>query len=125
MELLEYPLINRRNIDRDNTDVTEIGWAEGILSDERPYWLECWAENQTTCMTIFISALGIETWSSDQVMQYLLTEKLYSRTENPFYGSAQTYSYDNDLWWSANIVIGNDDNLYCDSTIPLKSYRSS
>ena len=125
MESSKYPLINRVNIDRDNTDVTEIGWAEGILSDERPYRLECWAENQTTCMTIFISALGIETWSSDQVMQYLLTEKLYSTTENPFYGSAQTYSYDNDLWWSANIVIGDDDKLYCDSTIPLKSYSSS
>ena len=125
MELSKYPLINRRNIGRDNTDVTEIGWAEGILSDERPYRLECWAENQTTYITIFISALGIETWLSDQVMRYLLTEKLYSKTENPFYGSARTYSFSNHLWWSANFVVGDDDNLYCDSKIPLKSYRSS
>ena len=125
MELSKYPLINRGEIDRDISDVVEIGWAEGILSDERPYRLECWAENHVTCITIFITANGIETWSSDQVMQYLLTEKLYSKTEHPFYGSAQIYSYDNHLWWSANIVIGDDDNLYCDSTIPLKSYRSS
>lgn len=123
MESLKYPLINRSSVDRDNTDVVEIGWAEGVLSGHRPYRLECWAENHVTCLTIFISALEIETWSSDQVMLYLLAEQIYSRTKHPFYGNAKTFTQDNSLWWSANIVLGDDDNLYCDSKIPLHSYK--
>ena len=122
----KYPMINRDDFDRDNSGSTEIGWAEGVLSDNRPYRLECWAEDHITSITIFISAIDIEDWSSEQVMGYLEAEGLYSKTNMPFHGSARLYQSGGKTWWSANIVIGDDgDQLYADSKIPLKPYKKS
>lgn len=118
------PLIDRSDIDFTDQKVHNIGYAEGILIDGRPYRLECWAQDQITCITIFISAIGIENLASDEVMNYLEAEGLYKRIVNTNKGSARKFMDDKaNIFWSANLVIGSDEGMYADSLIPLKPFK--
>ena len=58
---MKYPSIVRDTIDFiSDTEVCNIGYAEGILSDERPYRLEVWSSYGVTNATIFISIIDLE-----------------------------------------------------------------
>ena len=71
---ITYPKVDRSKIDFSDSDEINIGYAEGILSDGRPYRLECWAVDQITNLTIFISSIGINHYSSANVLDYLEAE---------------------------------------------------
>ena len=44
---------------REETDDVNIGWDCGFIG-KRPYFLECWATDGITMITIFLSTTGIE-----------------------------------------------------------------
>ena len=51
---MDYPQIVRDTIDfTSDTEVCNIGYAEGTLSDTRPYRLEVWSSYGITNVTIF------------------------------------------------------------------------
>lgn len=54
-----------------DNDQIDIGWNEGFLSDGRPYRLECWAQDQFTCVTVFMSTEGLETYANEQLVEML------------------------------------------------------
>lgn len=117
-----YPIVDRSKIDFSNYDERNIGYAEGELSDGRPYRLECWAVDQITNLTIFVSSIGIEHYSSTNVLDYIEAEGLYWKLTNTFYGSALLWNDTNgNEFWSANLVVGDEDETYIDS-IPLKPW---
>ncbi|GAB1342922.1 hypothetical protein [Gemmatimonas sp.] len=45
---------------RAGDEVVDIGWAEGVLQDGRPYHLECWSLAGTTGVTVFMASDGLE-----------------------------------------------------------------
>ena len=58
----KFPKVDRSNFTPNFTkspenDAVDIGWSEGNLSDGRPYRLECWAQDQITNITIFVSRI--------------------------------------------------------------------
>ena len=53
----------------ENPDL-DIGWAEGSLSDGRPYRLECWAADQITNITVFVSRLGLEHLEGKEALEH-------------------------------------------------------
>ena len=46
-----------------------IGWNAGLLDDDRPYFVECWAVDQLTSLTFFLSTKGIEDKSPESLAQ--------------------------------------------------------
>lgn len=126
----KYPMVDRSEfIERSMTvhrdsSVVNIGYAEGILSDERPFRLECWAEDQLTNLTIFVSSLGIENYSPQKVIEYLEAERLFQRWHDDLYGSVLPFKDpEGNEFWSVNLVVGDEENTYLDS-VPLKKWGS-
>lgn len=119
----KYPMVDRSEfVERSMTvhrasSVVNIGYAEGLLSDERPFRLECWAEDQITNITIFVSILGIEHFSPKDVINFLETERLFRRRVDDIYGSVLLYKEDNgNEFWSVSLVVGDEENTYLDFT---------
>lgn len=120
---IEIPMINRKDVDFQNNDEEiNIGYAEGILSDKRPYRLECWSTYGITIITIFISILGIETYDKTQILDYLEKEGLFKRISGDETREVVTISNDNNKFYSVNINIALEDEYYAESNIPLTPF---
>lgn len=124
----KFPLVVRSEfIERSktvhrNSSVVNIGYAEGLLSDTRPFRMECWAEDQITNLTIFISKLGLEDYTPQKVIDYLEVERIIRRLKDDLYGSVLSFKDpDGNEFWSANLVVGDEDDTYLDS-VPLKKW---
>ena len=90
-----------------------IGWDAGLLPENRPYFLECWATCGITMLTYFVSVVGIEDAKDAELIRMLEEAELFrildpsdSRTE------VQKYDVDGDEFFSINIVVGDEDNTY-------------
>lgn len=83
---MKYPSIVRDTIDfTSDTEVCNIGYAEGILSDERPYRLEVWSSYGITNTTIFISILDLEDKSEEEIKKFLTKEGLIEIIKDDIY----------------------------------------
>src|SRR5689334_5842349 len=97
----------------EDNDVLDIGWAEGVLSDGRPYRLECWCQDQLTCQTLFLSSIGLEDLEEGGVVALLEREKLTQFTSTDKHVTARPFRdpSGNDLL-SINIVVGDDESTF-------------
>ena len=83
---MKYPQIVRDTIDfTSDTEVCNIGYAEGTLSDERPYRLEVWSSYGITNTTIFISILGLEEKNEEEIKELLVKEGLIEIIKDDIY----------------------------------------
>ena len=103
----------------------DIGWDEGLMSDGRPYRVECWAEEQMTCLTYFFSTRGLETYSNKQFAELLQREGLVDFLDGQPRVSALplTDAAGNDMW-SVSVVVGAGDEAYANDRSRLRRYWS-
>lgn len=121
---IEIPMINRKDVNfQSNDEEINIGYAEGFLSDERPYRLECWSTYGITIITIFISVLGIENYDKTQVLDYLEKEGLFKRISGDETREVVIISNDNNKFYSVNINIALEDEYYAESNIQLTPFE--
>lgn len=102
----------------------DIGWNEGILSDGRPYRMECWAEDQVSSVTFFMSTGGLEHYSNAQFADLLEREQLLRYRiagRRSAYGMPFIDASGNSLW-SINVVFGDDDESFAEVLVPLLPY---
>ncbi len=124
----EYPKPDRSGRRPNNTKTEEqpeidIGWSEGFMSDGVPYRAECWAQDQVTMMTLFFSAHGKESWTNQQLIDLLLTEKIVKFLTDHRYVEALPLLDDaGQGMWSVNVVMGDESNLFADYSAPLRPY---
>lgn len=52
---------------RNEYGEVNIGWNAGLLEENRPYFVECWAVDQMTMLTISVSAKGIEEKTAEEI----------------------------------------------------------
>ena len=106
-----------------DNETLDIGWSEGALSDGRPYCAECWAEDQLTLLTLFLSSLGMESYTDDMFRALLEAEGLVRFLTDDRYVSAKRFmdAGGNDVW-SVNIVIGDDETLFAKDNVHLNAY---
>ncbi len=104
-------------------DVIDIGWTEGVLSDGRPYRLECWAQDQVTCVTIFVSSSGLEGLDREGLVDLLEREDLVRFPHAKRYVSARPFrdAAGNDLL-SINVVVGDEEETYTAGGPALRPY---
>lgn len=107
----------------ENDFSLDIGWAEGTMSDGRPYRVECWAQGQTTFLTFFFSVVGLERSDESAIAGQLAREGLlvFAAGKSPMALRRHTDPAGHDLW-SATFTVGTEDELFVSASVPLRSY---
>jgi hypothetical protein len=127
---LTYPKPDRSNqrpkfAKTDADDTLDIGWAEGTFSDGRPFRIECWAQDQVTYLQCFFSSVGLEKLDRSELQQFLERERVIRFVSDKRFASGRlTSDASNNAMWEVNVVIGDEDELYAESDVPLKPYPS-
>ena len=112
---------NNINLDKYRTEkVSNISSNNGFFSDNRPYIVECWAEDHITMLTVYLPPTGFQidthykkgaTFQNkamfQDILDYLVSEKLISTL--PESVGAYCFGSDDDRIISINIFIGMDD----------------
>lgn len=83
---MNYPKIIRDTLDfTSDTEVCNIGYCEGTLSDGRPYRIEVWSSYGITSATIFISILGFEEATEKSIKKYLIDNEIIDIIKDDIY----------------------------------------
>ena len=107
-----------------------IGWDTGLLGADRPYFLECWAANGITMLTYFVSVIGMEDASAEDLVKLLTDARLF-RLRDPENPRTSVMKYEDDhenVFFSINVIAGIEDETYIEGgTIypfgPLNEYN--
>ena len=97
--------------DRTEFDDVNIGWNCDFIGN-RPYFLECWATCGMTMITIFISTIGIEDCTLEEMEHLLIDEgKIYSKLPGyiPPEMGLKVADRNGNEFYSINIVVGTED----------------
>ena len=127
MEIYMYHAPDRsdaiRNFSKAEDDDLDIGWADGVLSDGRPYRAESWAADQISLLTFFFSTSQIETYTDAQFIKLLADEGLieFSSDERYVAGEIVEDASGNQMW-SVNVVIADENNEFTKDSVSLKPY---
>ncbi len=95
------------------TDVLDVGWNEGVMSDGRFYRVEMWCQDQATHLTFFFSTAGVENFSKDQFADLLVREGLVRFGSERYFLAARPFTdASGQDMWSVNLVVGDEDNTF-------------
>ena len=108
-----------------------IGWDTGLLGADRPYFLECWAANGITMLTYFVSVIGMEDASTEDLVRLLTDARLF-RLLDPEQPRTSVMKFEDDhenVFFSINVTVGIEDETYVEGgTVypfgPLNEYNS-
>jgi len=97
---------------------------EENLSDGRPYYIECWAEDQLTMLTFFFSTSGIDKYTETMLKELLVEEKYvqFIKKDAPVSVMHFIDASENELW-SVNVCIGTEDEIFANDLISLRAYE--
>jgi len=108
--------------------------GEGTLSDGRPFRMECWAAYQVTYLTYFMSTLGIENLTNEELRELLVQEQLTTFYDDKFRfggyggcnvdGNKEMDASGNEMW-SITVIVGDEDGTYAGNLTPLAGYDKS
>ena len=100
-----------------------LGWNAGLLDDNRPYFVECWAVDQFTSLTFFLNTKGIENESPEALAQRFVDAGYFTPKEGlkPPYVRTFTDKYGNNFY-SINMVIGVKDEPAMIEGAPLYNF---
>lgn len=119
---MEYPSIVRDTIDfNSDTEVCNIGYNEGVFEDGRPYRIEVWDSYGITNATIFISILGLEEKSENDIKDLLIDNEIIEVIEDKIYITEVEDSEDN-TFLSINVPIEGNDVEINKYLVKLKEY---
>ncbi len=107
-------------------DQLDIGWNEGFMSDGRPYRIECWAQDQITCVTVFMSTEGLENCNNAQFVELLEREHIVwwkDGARKSAHAMPLTDASGNPIW-SVNVVIGVGDGEAVADSMEIRAYWS-
>lgn len=123
MTVFKYPFPIRRLVESADS-VKNIGFAQGVFSDGRPFHAECWAEDGATHLTFFFSVIGIEDYQKADIINYLANEGVIELIEGmPCYcGVGILKDGSNNRMFSATVTIGDEDGIFVKSAIPLHKW---
>ena len=91
-----------------------IGWNAGVIGDNRPFFLECWATCGITMLTYFVSTIGIEEYGTDELLEMLEKARLVRGLdpEHPRTTAVKVNDNSGNEFFSVNIVCGDEEGTY-------------
>lgn len=106
--------------------VYELGWNQGMLSDGRSFYLETWAQDQSTFVTFFFSTAGLERATADTLAGIVERDNLI-RFETPERHVSAVKIEDDagQAMWSFTVTLGTDQTLYAFDTVGMKPYAKN
>ena len=126
---MTYPKPDRsgyspNRVKTEENDQIDIGWAEGTLSDSRPYHIECWAQDQLTNVTVFLSTDGLDGYSNEQFIELLERERVvwWMPGARKSASAARFEDASGNPMWSINVVIGVDEEPAVADSVPSRPY---
>lgn len=121
-----FPLIDHISLffpKRNEFDDVNIGWNCGLLNPQRPYFLECWATEGLTILTIFISTRGIEDMSTKDMDAMLEEKKIYHKLPGSYPPDMKTFNDTNsNSFFSVNVVVGDEEKTYIDNSTKIYGF---
>ena len=107
-----YPLVSHQLKTfpcRDEFGDVNIGWNCGLLDEKRPYFMEFWATEGISMLTIFISTEGIENASVDELDKMMAAAGICRKLPNARETEARKFrDSDGNEFFSAGVVVGTD-----------------
>jgi hypothetical protein len=105
-------------------DVLDIGWAEGELSDGRPYRAEYWAQDQIGMVTFFFSVNGMEAHTDPMFQDLLVKEGLVEFPQAKVHLSARPLlDWSGNRMWSVNVVLDAEDGVFARARFPFNRFE--
>ena len=126
---MTYPKPDRSNF-VPNTEKTpeneslDIGWAEGVFGDGRPYRMEMWAQDQASYLSFIFSAEGLEQLTGLSAVDLLVREGVV-RFKSAQRDAAMDRIRDasGDEMWSVNVEVGDEEETFIDHAPAITRYR--
>ena len=107
----------------EDDDAIDLGWAEGIFTDSRPYRCESWATGGISLITVFFSSLQLENSSNQSLSQLLVSERLLHSASGEINVEGLLFEdASGNAMWSVNVVISDEEKTYAESNIQFKEY---
>lgn len=108
----------------DRADHVDIGYAVGELADGRPFRAELWAQDGVTVLTFFMSTQGIQHSSKQDLYCLLESNNLveFLDSDNRSLGVGVLADASGNEMFSLNVVIGDEDGLFANSSVLLHKY---
>ena len=119
---MEYPQIVRDVVDfTSDTEVCNIGYHEGVLSDGRPYRVEVWSAFEIETATIFISTKDIEDKDVKFLKKLIQNNKIIDIFDDRL-DVTRTVDYEENEFFSINIPLVDHDEEINTLLVNLKDY---
>ena len=111
---------------KEENDTVDIGWAEGVMADGRPYRAECWAQDQMTCLSIMFASEGFEGATTNDILDFLEIQKIvgFRGEKRPIAVRPFKDARGNDLLL-VNLVVGDEEELYIDDKLSLQAWQET
>ncbi len=95
---------------RNEYGETNIGWYAGLLDENRPFFAECWAVDGITVLTMYVSTLGIEDETPEELEQRFLDRGYYRKREGADRApDVRKFVIDGNEFFSINTTVGVED----------------
>ncbi len=95
-----------------------VGWSAGAYDEVRPFFAECWAEDGVTVLTVYISALGMEDATADELVAHL--EEIGWLTCQEGSAPCECLRYEDkpgNVFHALNIRVGDEEKTYIEGAV--------
>ena len=109
----------------DEDGVMDVGYKNGVMSDGRPFRLECWRMEEMLMLTVLFSSQGLSAYSRADMPLLLEGEEIlrFVGTGKPKLQAAQTTDDVGQNMWALNLMLANNKGTYAELLVQLHSYR--
>ena len=104
---------------RMGDEVFDIGWAEGVLQDERPFRMECWGFAGSTGVTVFMASEELEHADAAQVHALLEASGVITPLEPQPLSVLHFVDAAGTPCLSISYIVANEDDVYFVEAHPL------
>ena len=105
--------------------VMDVGYKNGVMSDGRPYRLECWRMDELLMLTVLFSNQGLSAYKRVDMPLLLEGEGIlqFVGTSKPRLQATQTTDDVGQSMWALNLMLADGKGTYAELTVKLNSYR--
>lgn len=105
--------------------VMDVGYKNGVMSDGRPYRLECWRMDELLMLTVLFSNQGLTGYKRADMPLLLEGEEIlrFVGAGKPRLQAAQTTDDVGQSMWAINLMLEDNRGTYAELAVQLHSYK--
>ena len=109
----------------DEDGVMDVGYKNGVMSDGRPFRLECWRMDEMLMLTVLFSSEGLTAYKRVDMPLLLEGEDIlrFVGEGKPRLQAAQSTDDVGQSMWALNLMLADGKETYGELQVKLNSYR--